>query len=118
MIAGYRLTNLDPSQQYGLIVSRIRVYPGIMFDQDTHITVFLDKITDITLHPLFGTRTTGGANDRFRPRSMPQRNLNHELPSDLGLEPDSLVLSEVARFDPNQNENEASRAVFHPVSTD
>ena len=87
-----------------------------MFDQDTHITVFLDKITDITLHPLFGTRTTGGANDRFRPRSMPQRNLNHELPSDLGLEPDSLAVSEVARFDPNQNDNEGSRTVNEPVS--
>ena len=83
---------------YGLIVSRVRVYPGILFDQDTNLTVYLDCIRDLTRHPLFGLRNPENGNaDRFRPRSVPQRNLNVELPSDLGLEPDSLAVSEVAR---------------------
>ena len=88
-----------------------------MFDQDTNVTVFLDKIADITLHPLFGTRTVGGAPaDRFRPRSMPLRNLNAELPSDLGLEPESMV-SEVARIDLDRNGNrDQSQPLFEMVS--
>ena len=46
---------------------------------------------------------------------MPLRNLNAELPSDLGLEPESMV-SEVARFDLNRNGNrDQSQPLFDQV---
>lgn len=81
------------------------MHPGINYDQDTHLTVFLDAVPDLTRHPLFGIRPNANAADRFRPRSVPMRNLNQELPSDLGLEADSIAPhSENARADQNLNE--------------
>ena len=96
--------------QYPLLISRVKVHPGINYDMDTHMTVFLDSVVDLTRHPLFGIRPNGPS-DRFRPRSVPLRNLNEELPSDLGLEVESHIQSEMARADGNHNDdlNDQSR---------
>ena len=72
------------------------------------MTVYLDSVVDLTRHPLFGIRPNGGQADRFRPRSVPLRNLNEELPSDLGLEVESHVQAEIPRID-EQNDNDQSR---------
>lgn len=75
------------------------------------MTVYLDSVVDLTRHPLFGIRPNNGSTDRFRPRSVPLRNLNEELPSDLGLEVDSHIQAEAPRVD-EPNDNDQSRNLF------
>ena len=72
-----------------MLIKRLRVYPSINWKFETIIDVHMDKVVDITTHPLYTSlRTSSG---RVRGRSVPTHRLNMDLASELGLEADSMV---------------------------
>ena len=93
--------------QFGLLVHRVRVYPGICASTDTLIDIYLDSCEDLALHPLYSQRETpfqANGQDKQRHRSMPVHRLVQEMHSHLNLEPDSLATQEEV-----QRGNHASR---------
>ena len=88
-----------------MLFSRCRVYPGIDFAHETIIDLYLDVVSDLTLHPLYNQRGTaqGPREGRNRGRSLPTHRLDMNLPESMNLEADSLAPSEFAR---NHNAND------------
>ena len=67
--------------------------------------LYLDIVSDLTLHPLYNQRNVvqGPRDGRVRGRSLPIHRLDMNLPESMNLEADSMAPSEFAR---NHNANE------------
>ena len=63
------------------------------------VDLYLDLVTDLTLHPLYNQRSVvqGPRDGRPRGRSLPLHRLDMNLPEDLNLEADSMAPSEMGR---------------------
>ena len=69
------------------------------------VDLYLDLVSDLTLHPLYNQRSVvqGPRDGRPRGRSMPTHRLDMNLPESMNLEADSMAPSEFAR---NHNAND------------
>ena len=81
------------------------MFPGIDFAHETVVDLYLDIVSDLTLHPLYNQRgvAQGPREGRMRGRSLPTHRLDMNIPESMNLEADSLAPSEFAR---NHNANE------------
>ena len=92
------------------------MFPGIDFASETMIDLYIDLVTDLTLHPLYNQRSVvqGPRDGRPRGRSLPIHRLDMNLPEDLNLEADSMAPSEFGR---NHNGNQESVRSMPMVSS-
>ena len=73
-----------------MLIRRMRVYPGINWKTETTVDVYIDKVVDLTCHPLYSS-LLNPSNSRSRGRSVPTHRLNVDLAEGLSLEVDSMV---------------------------
>ena len=81
------------------------------------VDLYLDLVTDLTLHPLYCSRNVvqGPRDGRPRGRSLPLHRLDMNLPEDLNLEADSMAPSEFGRNCNGNQENVRETEVFELV---
>ena len=80
--------------QFCMLISRVRIYPGICANFDTIIDIYIDSCDDVATHPLYSQRDVPfqrGGEDRQRHRSMPVHRLVSEMAGGLNLEPESML---------------------------